>query len=123
MGTSAKVFTDLIVWQKAHKFVLKVYKVTKTFPQSELYNLTSQFRKAAISIAANIAEGFKKKGLADKIRFYNIAQGSLEECRYYNILSGDLNFVNDLSLKKDIEEISKMLDSYIKSVNKTRSDS
>jgi four helix bundle protein len=73
-----KTFTDLIVWQKAHEFVLDIYKYTESFPKAEIYGLTSQFRRAAISIAANIAEGFGKRGKADKARFYNIAQGSLE---------------------------------------------
>src|SRR5699024_7915504 len=60
MKNSAKTFQDLIVWQKAHKFVVEVYKHTKRFPKSELYGLASQFRRASVSIAANIAEGFKK---------------------------------------------------------------
>lgn len=88
----AKSFKDLIVWQKAHEFVLGVYKLTDTFPKSEIYCLTSQFRRAAISIAANIAEGFKKFGKQDKIRFLNIAQGSAEECKYYLILAKDLGY-------------------------------
>ena len=85
----AKSFQDLIVWQKAHQFVLSVYRFTDTFPKTELYGLTSQIKKAAISIPANIAEGFKKKTKPDKARFMNIAQGSLEECRYYLILAKD----------------------------------
>ena len=80
---AAKNFQDLIVWQKAHKFVLAVYKITKDFPKEEMYGLTSQFRRAALSIPANIAEGFNRRGKPDKCRFMNIAQGSLEECRYY----------------------------------------
>ena len=83
-------FQELIVWQKAHQFVLGVYNYTKSFPKEEVYGLTSQFKRAAISIAANIAEGYKKKGKADKARFMNIAQGSLEECQYYSTLAGDL---------------------------------
>ena len=86
----AKTFEDLIVWQKAHQFVLSIYQFTESFPKKETYGLTSQFRRAAISIPSNIAEGFKKKGRADKVRFMNIAQGSIEECRYYLILSRDL---------------------------------
>jgi four helix bundle protein len=82
----AQTFRDLIVWQKAHEFVLGAYKLSKEFPREEVYGLTSQFRRAAVSIAANIVEGFKKKGQHDKARFLNIAQGSLEECRYYLIL-------------------------------------
>jgi four helix bundle protein len=75
----ARTFQDLLVWQKAHRFVLDVYRLTEAFPKHELYGLTSQLRRAAVSIPANIAEGFKKKGLADKARFMNTAQGSLEE--------------------------------------------
>lgn len=73
----AKSFQDLIVWKKAHEFVLAVYAITHTFPREEQYGLSSQFRRAAISIPANIAEGFRKKGRADKARFFNIAQGSI----------------------------------------------
>ena len=86
----AQSFQDLIVWQKSHLFVLEVYKLSQNFPNNELYGLVSQLRRAAVSIPANIAEGFKKRGLADKVRFLNIAQGSLEECRYYLILTSDL---------------------------------
>ena len=70
---SAKTFRDLIVWQKAHQFVLAIYKYTALFPKEEKYGLTSQFRRAAISIPANIAEGFRKKSNLDKTRYYNIA--------------------------------------------------
>ena len=77
MRDPAKTFEDLIVWQKAHQFVLAVYRLTRTFPRSENYGLSSQFRRAAVSMAANIAEGFRKRGKADKLRFLNIAQGSL----------------------------------------------
>ena len=87
---AAQSFRQLLVWQKAHEFVLAVYKYTNSFPKAELYGLTAQFKRAAISIAANIAEGYKKKGKADKARLKNIAQGSLEECQYYLILSNDL---------------------------------
>lgn len=70
-------FTEVIAWQKAHAFVRMVYLHTATFPQHERFGLTSQFQRAAVSIASNIAEGYKKKGLSDKLRFLNIAQGSL----------------------------------------------
>lgn len=73
MRKAAQTFEDLLVWQKAHIFVLGVYRLTKGFPQYELYGLTSQFRRAAVSIAANIAEGFRKRGKADKVRFMNMA--------------------------------------------------
>jgi four helix bundle protein len=109
-------FKDLLVWQKAHQFVLEVYKLTKDFPKDELYGLTSQFRRAAVSIPANIAEGYTRKGEKDKLRFYNIAQGSLEECRYYIILSNDLSYMKNVEIIKLLEEISKMLVSYMNKI-------
>jgi four helix bundle protein len=116
MKTPAKTFQDLTVWQKAHQFVLDIYGFTGTFPQTEVYCLTSQMRRAAISVPANIAEGFKKKGKQDKVRFMNIAQGSLEESRYYLILTCDLGYGDTSRLKVQIEEISKLLGSYSKSI-------
>ena len=112
----AKFFQDLIVWQKAHQFVLSVYGYSATFPKSEMYGLTSQFRRAAVSIPANIAEGFKKKTKPDKARFMNIAQGSLEECRYYMILANDLNFGDNLGLQQQLVEVSKLLEAYSSSI-------
>jgi len=69
MRTPATRFEDLVVWQKAHQFVLAAYRLSRTFPRSETYGLSSQFRRAAVSIAANIAEGFKKRGKSDELRF------------------------------------------------------
>lgn len=108
----AKSFEELLVWQKAHLFVLAVYKLTDSFPKHELYGLTSQLRRAAVSVPANIAEGFKKRGKPDKARFFNIAQGSLEECRYYLILARDLEYGDSQPLMPRLEEVSKMLDRY-----------
>ena len=93
-NTLSRSFKDLECWQKAHEFVKEVYRVTKHFPEDERYGLTSQFRRAAVSIAANICEGYRKMSKADKLRFMNIAQGSLEECRYYVILSLDIDYVD-----------------------------
>lgn len=108
----ARNFQDLIVWQKAHQFVLSVYRITKTFPREEIYGLTSQFRRAAVSVPANIAEGFKKKGRPDKARFMNMAQGSLEECRYYLILTKDLRYGDTARLFDQLDEVSRLLASY-----------
>jgi four helix bundle protein len=116
MKQAARTFQDLIVWQKAHQFVLKVYKLTGQFPKSETFGLSSQFRRAAVSIPANIAEGFKKKGKLDKAKFMNIAQGSLEECRYYLILSRDLEYGDMTDAMNQIEEVSKLLNSYANSI-------
>jgi four helix bundle protein len=107
---------DLIVWQKAHQFVLSIYQFTETFPKTETYGLTSQLRKAAISIAANIAEGFKKKTKRDKLRFMNIAQGSLEERRYYLILAKDLGYGDLPGLTSLLEEVSKLIEVYSSSI-------
>jgi len=104
------------VWQKAHQFVLDAYKLSQSFPREEMYGLTSQFRRAAISIAANIAEGFKKRGQQDKARFLNIAQGSLEECRYYLILIADLAYADTTQLNNQLEEVSRLLTSYANAV-------
>lgn len=114
--TAAKTFEELIVWQKAHHFVLKVYRFSGEFPKSELYGLTSQFRRAAVSIPANIAEGFKKKSRPDKARFMNIAQGSLEECRYYLILSHDLGYGDTSALLPQLDEVGKLLAAYTNAI-------
>ena len=116
-----RCFEDLIVWQKAHAFALGIYKLTKSFPSSELYGLTSQFRRSAVSIAANIAEGYKKRGTKDKIRFLNIAQGSLEESRYYLILARDLNYATDQKLDLLVQETSKLLEAYINKIKQNTS--
>jgi len=113
---TAKTFEDLVVWQKAHQFVLATYRLSGAFPRSEAYGLTSQFRRAAVSIAANIAEGFRKRGKADKLRFYNIAQGSLEESRYYLILAKDLEYGDVTELRQLLEEVSKLLAAYSQTI-------
>ena len=112
MREPAKTFEDLIVWQKAHSLVLNIYTLTHGFPSSEAFGLTSQMRRAGISVPANIAEGFKKKTKPDKRRFLNIAQGSLEECRYYLILAQDLNYGNTSEAMRRLEEVSKLLGAY-----------
>jgi len=114
----AKTFTDLIVWQKAHAFVLSTYRLSNSFPQSEVYGLTSQLRRAAVSIPANIAEGFKKRSDIDTARYMNIAQGSLEECRYCLILSNDLGYANTEQLHGQLDEIGKLLYGYINAIRK-----
>jgi four helix bundle protein len=87
----ARSFQDLIVWQKAYQFVL-FYRLTDSFPRREIYGLTSQMRRAAVSITANIAEGFRRRGKSDKARFMNVSQGSVEESRCYLFLCRDLNY-------------------------------
>lgn len=110
-----KSFKELLAWQYAHTFVLSVYDKTGTFPDFEKFGLRSQFTRAAVSIPANIAEGYKKVSKADKLRFLNIAQGSLEECRYYVLLSKDLKYISeqDYTLLNDsLEKTSWYLNAY-----------
>ena len=112
----AKTFEDLLVWQKSHPLVLEIYRISVRFPKNEMYGLTAQMRCAAVSIPANIAEGFKKRGPADKARFMNIAQGSLEETRYYLILARDLGYMDSGSLLNQIEEVGRLLGAYSRTI-------
>jgi four helix bundle protein len=111
-------FQGLEVWQRAHQLVLAVYRVTKEFPANERYGLVPQMRRAAVSVPANIAEGFKRRGKADKIRFYNTSETSLEEVKYYFILSRDLGYIVDIEqLMADAETVSRMLYRLIESIS------
>jgi four helix bundle protein len=121
MGAPAKTFQDLLVWQKAHQFVLNVYQLTAQFPHSELYALTPQCRRASVSIPANIAEGFRKHGKADKVRYLNISQGSLEEMRYYLIFAKDLGYADITDTMSLLEEVSKFLDRYKRAISNSDS--
>jgi len=113
---AARTFRDLVVWQRSHQFVLAVYRLTADFPKHELLGLTSQLRRAAVSIAANIAEGFKTRGRGDKARLFNIEQASLEECRYYLILSEDVRYTDMSSAMVLLEEASRCLEAYMKRI-------
>lgn len=115
-GQPAKTFEDLVVWQKSHTLVLEIYRISAAFPKNEMYGLTSQMRRAAVSIPANIVEGFKKHGQADKARFMNIAQGSLEETRYYLILARDLGYLDSKSLLSQIDEVGRLLGAYSRAI-------
>lgn len=114
ISNKTKNFKELIVWQRAHEFVLNIYDLTSNFPKEEIYGLIPQFRRAAISIAANIAEGYKKRSKKDKLRFLNIAEGSLEECQYYLVLSKDLKYGFNKEISIQLNEIGKMLTKYSK---------
>lgn len=108
----AKTFRDLTMWQKAHSFVLGVYRLSARFPSHETYGLSAQIRRAAVSIPANIAEGFKRRGRADKARYMNIAEASLDESRYYLLLAKDLAYGEEPSLMAEAEEVAKLLAAY-----------
>ena len=112
----AKTSRDLIVWQKAHAYVLMVYQLTAAFPREETYGISAQMWRAAVSIAANIAEGFRKRGKADKARFMNTAEGSVEESRYYLILAEDLGYGKTKILNDLLEEVSRLLNAYAKAI-------
>ena len=115
---SAKSFTNLFVWQKAHSFVLKVYEFTNQFPSDEKFGLTSQLRRCAVSVAANVAEGYKKRSKKDNARFLNIAQGSLQESKYYLILAKDLGYGEDNLLYDQLDEVGRLLESYYQTLIK-----
>lgn len=116
----SKGFRDLIVWQKAHQLVLDIYKLTRLFPQEERYCLTQQIRRSAISVAANIAEGYRKRTIPDKAKFMNIAQGSLDETHYYLILTEDLEYAKTQLLQENLEEVARILNAYVITLNEKR---
>jgi four helix bundle protein len=112
----ARSFRDLQVWQKSHEFALAVYRFTESFPDREKFRLSHQLRRAAVSVPANIAEGFGKRSQPEKARFLNIAEGSLEECRYYLILAHDLGYGETDSLMQALEQASRLLNAYARAI-------
>ena len=118
-----KNYKDLKVWQKSYELCLKIYRLTAKFPKEERYGLTSQIRRAAVSIPSNIVEGYGRKTTADYLRFLYIAYGSICELETQLLLSGDLNYVNQEyleSLKDGTEEVERMLKAMIKSLENKR---
>jgi len=113
MADKSQSFRDVVVWQKAHAFTLAIYRCSNAFPKHELFALTSQLRRASSSIPSNFVEGFRKRTKPDKLRFYNIAQGSADECLYQLILAHDLGYTDTLTLQADLEEVSRLLQGYI----------
>jgi four helix bundle protein len=104
-------FTELKVWQRSHALVLQVYRLTKSFPPEERYGLTSQLRRAALSVPTNIAEGSKRQTNTEYARFLNIAEGSLAETEYLLMVSRDLHYLSGEAAKPVIieaDEIGKM---------------
>jgi four helix bundle protein len=113
MADKSQSFRDVIAWQRAHAFALAIYQATESFPKHELFALTSQLRRAATSVPSNFVEGFRKRTKPDKLRFYNIAQGSADECLYQLILAHDLKYADTTALQSDLEEVSRLLQGYI----------
>jgi len=105
-------YKELKVWQKAHEFVLHVYVISQSFPKTEIFALTNQLRRAAVSIAANIAEGCGKRSQKDLAHFLNISLGSSNECEYYLILAKDLDYIDEKrysELTNTVNRIKAML--------------
>ena len=119
MGTISN-FRDLLVWQKGHSLVLLIYKLTSNFPISEQFGITNQMRRAAVSITSNIAEGFSRRSLKEKIQFYYIAHGSLSELENQIQIAKDLGYLTETEyheLYSLFIETGKLLNSLI---NKTK---
>lgn len=109
--------SKLIVWQKAHELVLKIYEVTKNFPKDEQFGLTSQIRRAAVSIPSNIVEGKARGSNKDYNRFLMIARGSLEEVKYQMLLARDLKYIDEVIYKeiyRSMDEVGRLLGGLIK---------
>ncbi len=100
------------MWRKAHELVLAIYPLTAAFPRQETYGLSLQMRRAAVSVPANIAEGFRRRSRTEKARFLNIAESSLEETRYFLILVRDLGYADTAPLMIALEEVSRLLNAY-----------
>lgn len=121
MMEKTRTFKELIVWQKSHKLVLEIYRTTKVYPKEEVYALTSQIRRASVSLAANISEGYKKKTKASKLNFLNISEGSLEEVKYYILLSKDLEYISEKEynyLENMCNEVGRLINGYSIGVSK-----
>ncbi len=107
------------MWKRAHALVLALYRLTSTLPSDQRFGLVSQMQRSAVSVPANIAEGFKRRGQPDKVHFYNISQGSLEELRYYFILCCDLGYKIEYNhMASEVEEVSRMLHGLIRSIER-----
>lgn len=112
-------FQQLEAWQQAHTLVLSVYKSSRSLPSDERFGLVQQLRRAAVSVPANIAEGFKRRGSKDKLHFYNISESSLEELRYYIVLGRDLHYWTEdevEALSAEAERVAQLLGGLMRSI-------
>ncbi|MBI3075146.1 MAG: four helix bundle protein [Parcubacteria group bacterium] len=119
--TNKKGYKNLIVWQKSDELAFQVYLATKKFPKEEMFGLISQMRRAAVSVPANIVEGYARYWQKEKIQFYNIARGSLSELEYYLDFSFRLGYLtkeNYLNLVKLRNETGRLLHGFVLSVKK-----
>jgi len=99
-----KSFQDLTVWQESRKLFFIIYKLTKQFPKEEVFSSVSQMRRSSMSISSNIAEGFGRSSIADKLHFYIMARGSLTELQNQIILTGDVGLITAENIKKALEQ-------------------
>ena len=115
-----KSFTDLNAWKEGHKLVLAIYNITKKFPEDEKFGLVSQMRRCTVSITSNIAEGFSRKGLKEKIQFYYISAGSLTELQNQLVICRDLKILDDLKFQEIARQttiVQKIINGLIKSTS------
>ena len=124
MSEKLKNYKDLKVWQRAYQLCLEIYKITKGFPDEEKYGLTSQLRRAAVSVPSNIAEGYGRKTTPEYIQFLYIAYGSICEIETQILLAGDLGYIEPVKLEmlhEGVGEVERMLKALIKSLENKHS--
>ena len=121
MSDKITSFTDLLVWKEGHKLVLSTYELTSKFPREEIYGLSNQMQRASVSITSNLAEGFGMRTYKDKVRFYYMAQGSINELKNQLLIAKDLKYIQ----KKDFDNVAyransthRLLLKFIKSTEK-----
>ena len=118
MGDKIKSFTDLKAWQEGHVLVLEIYRFTKYFPKEELFGIISQMRRCVVSITSNIAEGFSRRSIKEKIQFYSIAAGSITELQNQLVISRDLHYLSVVDFGKIGDRtvlVQKLVNGLIKS--------
>ena len=118
-----KSFTDLIAWRKGHQLVLAVYKSTNEFPKKEIFALTNQMCRCAVSITSNIAEGFSRKGIKEKIQFYHMSLGSLTELQNQLLIARDIDYLSKnefTELADQTVEVSKLINGLVRSLKKSK---
>jgi four helix bundle protein len=101
-----KTFTDIIAWSEAHKLVIQLYQLTVQFPKEEMFGLTSQIRRAAVSITSNIAEGFGRNSFKEKLRFYYISQGSIIEIKNQLLIARDVKMISNEKFNEIDDQIN-----------------
>ncbi len=112
-----ETFTDLNVWKEGHKLVIMIYEITKLFPKEETYSIIDQMRRAAVSITANIAEGFGRQTFKEKVQFYYISKGSLAELKNFLLIAKDVGYLLQDQLKQVAEQaniVDSILQGFIK---------